>query len=133
MTLALAAAQLVTVFTYTEGTFLRRNLFICFGISNLAIAGVFAKGNLTYLAVMVAIEGLAFLADIAMRARPVKKTTKAAPKAAARGRSPTPMKQGKYNWMAWAAPTPAPAKGGRSASPSTAKSRTKSPKSGKKS
>ena len=82
--LTIALLKLTTVFTHTsEGTFLRRNLLIVFGVCNIAFAASFYKNapfiydnygadNTPY-AALLTLEGVVYLADALLRPRKIKK------------------------------------------------------------
>ena len=79
----MALLKLVTVFTHTtEGTFLRRNLFVAFAVTDLLIASIFFQhhamlddklgADVMPFVVVFALEGLVYLQDALMRQRKVK-------------------------------------------------------------
>jgi hypothetical protein len=85
MVVTLALAKVVTVFSHPEGTYLRRNLFLLFGASDLAFGAIvqsheplFASRGASALGFVAAfaVEGLVFLHDALTRARPAKKAKK---------------------------------------------------------
>jgi hypothetical protein len=79
----LAVTKLATIFSFQEGTFLRRNLFIAFGASQLFMAlSMFTRfesdakqagSSLNFLTLIVGGEGLVLLWDALKRPRPLKK------------------------------------------------------------
>lgn len=81
---ALALCKLCTVFTHTvEGTYLRRNLFLVFGVCDLLTAFLLLQHDAFFMAsfevsvkpfiAIMAIEGLVLLQDALMRDRKPKK------------------------------------------------------------
>ena len=80
--ITIAIAKLTTVFGHSEGTFLRRNLFVMFGVCSLGTAFIFNAHNAylktTYGAdatpwiAVLAAEGLAYLIDALTRPRASK-------------------------------------------------------------
>mmetsp|Transcript_28800 Transcript_28800/g.73954 ORF Transcript_28800/g.73954 Transcript_28800/m.73954 type:complete len:163 (+) Transcript_28800:16-504(+) len=82
MVVTIALLKLVTVFSNPEGTFLRRNLFIVFGLMNLLMGGMilmhepyFVSQGASALGFFgaFAVEGLVLVADGMMRDRKAKK------------------------------------------------------------
>ena len=80
--ITVALAKLTTVFGHSEGTFLRRNLFVMFGICSLGTAFIFNLHNTfikttygadatTWIA-LLGVEGLAYLVDAFTRPRASK-------------------------------------------------------------
>ena len=83
MLITAALAKLVAVFSHSESTFLRRNLLVSFGLTDLLTASfvyshseyamsTYGADLMPYVVIMV-VEGLAFLYDALMRERKVKK------------------------------------------------------------
>ena len=85
--MTVSAAKLTTVFSHsTEGTFLRRNLLITFGVADICIALLLSKhtdfiktqfgvpfGMAPFMAMMF-LEGAVYLYDALARPRKTKKT-----------------------------------------------------------
>ena len=82
MVVTLSIVKLVTVFSNPEGTFLRRNLFLTLGLSDVLFAGIIyshepyfnsqGASAMGFVAAMV-VEGLTLLQDAFMRTRKLKK------------------------------------------------------------
>mmetsp|Transcript_102077 Transcript_102077/g.292162 ORF Transcript_102077/g.292162 Transcript_102077/m.292162 type:complete len:105 (+) Transcript_102077:332-646(+) len=74
-----ACTKHVTVFGHSEGTFLRKKLFFVLGLADIACAAIVfqynAPGSKGF-AVLHGLEGVAFIADAALRKRPVKTDSK---------------------------------------------------------
>eukprot|EP00620_Florenciella_sp_RCC1587_P016772 CAMPEP_0182558226 /NCGR_PEP_ID=MMETSP1324-20130603/1854_1 /TAXON_ID=236786 /ORGANISM="Florenciella sp., Strain RCC1587" /LENGTH=144 /DNA_ID=CAMNT_0024770393 /DNA_START=44 /DNA_END=478 /DNA_ORIENTATION=- len=74
-----ACTKHVTVFGHSEGTFLRKKLFFVLGLADIACAAIVfqynAPGSKGF-AVLHGLEGVAFIADAALRKRLVKTGSK---------------------------------------------------------
>jgi len=82
MVVTIALIKVVTTFSNPEGTYLRRNLFVLFGLTDVFFAAViyvheplFTSRGASAMGFMAAfaVEGLTFLQDGLMRARTIKK------------------------------------------------------------
>jgi hypothetical protein len=83
--LGLAASKLTTLYSGKEGTYLRRNLLLAFGVVDIVLSTSmlrFERGfqvagsSIKYFSLLHFVEGAVFLYDAIFRPRPLKPSTK---------------------------------------------------------